>query len=47
MFVNGHKIESQENIKEKCDISVVLWVTHIYDYSAKSTLEISLITEAL
>ena len=37
LFVKGHKIESQENIKEKSDIGVVLWVTSIYHYSTKST----------
>ena len=39
LFLKGHKIESQENIKEKFDIGVLLWVTHIYHYSTKSKLE--------
>ena len=30
LYVKGHKIESQENIKEEFDIGVVLWFTHIY-----------------
>ena len=29
LFVKGHKIESQENIKEQFDIGVYLPVTHI------------------
>ena len=30
LYDKGHKIKSQENIKEEFDISVVLWFTHIY-----------------
>ena len=47
LLVKGHKIESQENIKEKFDISELLWVTHIYHYSIRSAFEISLIIEVL
>ena len=47
LFVKGHKIESQENIKKKFGIGVVFLVTHIYHYSTKSTFEISLIIEVL
>ena len=43
MFVKGHKIESQKNIKEKFDVGVVLSVTHIYHYSIKLTLKVPLI----
>ena len=43
LFVKGHKIESEENIKEKFDIGVVLWVTHICHYSIKLTFKVSLI----
>ena len=38
LFVKGHKIESQRNIKNKFDFSVVLWVTPTI--FTKSTLEI-------
>ena len=41
------KLNLGENIKEKFDIGVVLRVTHIYHYSAKSPLEISQIIEVL
>ena len=41
--VKAHKIESQENVKEKYHIGVVLRVTHIYHYLTKSTFEASLI----
>ena len=43
LFVKDHKIESQEKVKDKSDIGVVLWVTNIYHYSTKSTFEVSLI----
>ena len=43
LFVKGHKIESQENIKENFDVGVVLRVTHIYHYSIKLTLKVPLI----
>ena len=33
LFVEGHKIEYQENLKDKFDIGLVLWVTHIYKQS--------------
>ena len=35
LFVKDRKIESQEYIKEKFDIGVVLWVKHIYHYSTQ------------
>ena len=47
LFVKGHKIKSLENVKEKFGIDEVLWVTHIYHYSKKLTLKISLIMEIL
>ena len=43
LFVKDDKIESQEKVKDKSDIGVVLWVTNIYHYSTKSTFEVSLI----
>ena len=43
LFVKVHKIESQENINEKFDIGVVLWVIHIYHYSLKLTPKLSLV----
>ena len=39
LFVKGHKIESQRNIKNKFDFGVVLWVTPTI--FTKSTLEIT------
>ena len=39
LFVKGHKIESQRNIKNKFDFGVVLWVTPII--FTKSALEIT------
>ena len=32
LFVTGHKIESQRNIKNKFDFGVALWATHIHHY---------------
>ena len=46
-LLRAKKLNLREHIKKKFDIGVVLWVTHICHYSAKSTLEISQIIQVL
>ena len=46
-LLRAKKLNLRKQLKDKFDIGVVLWFTHIYHYSAKSTLEISHIIEAL